>query len=841
MKKILLCTAAFLLPVFLLLFIYLCRGIYPFGDASVLTVDLNNQYINFFSYMKQIFSARHSLWYSFSISLGGNTAGLLAYYLMSPFNWILFLFNTRTLPVGIEVITLLKTGCCGLSAYMYLCRKKPEMSGLIFSTAYAMSAYVMLYQMNIMWLDSIILLPLILWGIHHILEGRLPFLYSISLMFCILFNYYIGYMVCLFCVLYFLYSIFSFRKAVSGIYCTTTFTAGSLLAGGMSFWLLFPVFYSYEGGKAVFSLKNLTFDTAFSLPDLLSKLFIGSVNYEEMRSGLPNIYCSLTVLLFACLFFFSKYIPRKRKLFSLLIYSILILSFYLNGVNLIWHGLNPPVWFPYRYSFLFSFYMIECGWDAFQSEKKKKASRNLLPWIVLIGIAATAVWMVKRNLPYWENKTAVISFYVLLCLAGSVFLFYSKRFRKAGCYILLIVCCTELTVNGILTLQKLHYEPLSDYQEFVTKTEPAVDYIKNIDKGLYRIEKTFHRKEDDPMLFDYKGLSHYSSSDKLISRYFMGQAGFRNNGNWAYYNRGSTFAMDSFLGVKYLLSREVLSFPYEKIDTVGDISIYRNQQALPLAFSIQGKPDGFDLNNSHKFDFQNQLFHALADKTTEDIFYPETIRSIETENLEVLDGGWYKKVQKGKPSILTYHFTAATSDPVFCYLACDEMKSAVITVNGKDLGKYFDIRQYDIIRLGSFKEGEDVAVNIRLKEGKLNVTDAWFYYQNMDVFEKYIQELIKNPVQVDSFSDTKLSGTVESLTDGWLFFTIPYERGWRLQIDGSNTPLSKSGEIFMTAPVSGGIHTIDLTFHPPGLTAGIIISVLCAVFFFVWILLLMKK
>lgn len=116
-------------------------------------------------------------------------------------------------------------------------------------------------------------------------------------------------------------------------------------------------------------------------------------------------------------------------------------------------------------------------------------------------------------------------------------------------------------MNGIDTLEAFHYADYGAYREFIEAAGPAVGYVKELDQGLYRMEKTFHRKMCDPMLLDFRGLSHYSSTEKNVVKYFMGQAGFRNNGNWSYYNRGSTYAMDSLLGVKYILSKKPLASP----------------------------------------------------------------------------------------------------------------------------------------------------------------------------------------------------------------------------------------------------------------------------------------
>ena len=45
-------------------------------------------------------------------------------------------------------------------------------SHLLFSTAYGLSAYNMLYGWNIMWLDGVLILPLLSLGLYHLLTGE---------------------------------------------------------------------------------------------------------------------------------------------------------------------------------------------------------------------------------------------------------------------------------------------------------------------------------------------------------------------------------------------------------------------------------------------------------------------------------------------------------------------------------------------------------------------------------------------------------------------------------------------------------------------------------------------
>ena len=118
-KKIFNYVLAFLIPCLLILLLYICVGIYPFGNKSILTVDMQDQYVEFFNAFKNIIQNGNNMFYSFSKTLGGNMFGLICYYLLSPFNLILLFFERINIIDAIFLINVLKIGFCGLTSYIY--------------------------------------------------------------------------------------------------------------------------------------------------------------------------------------------------------------------------------------------------------------------------------------------------------------------------------------------------------------------------------------------------------------------------------------------------------------------------------------------------------------------------------------------------------------------------------------------------------------------------------------------------------------------------------------------------------------------------------------------------
>lgn len=159
-------AAAFLLPAAVMLAVYALIGVAPFGEKSLLVTDMDGQYVSFFSYLKDMARNGNDFFYTFSKNLGGDMAGFVAYYLLSPFNLVLLPFSHRPSARRHPSAHPPQGGSAGLTCALFLSRAERAGSGtLLFSCSYALMGFVFVYQQNILWLDGIIFLPLVLWGV----------------------------------------------------------------------------------------------------------------------------------------------------------------------------------------------------------------------------------------------------------------------------------------------------------------------------------------------------------------------------------------------------------------------------------------------------------------------------------------------------------------------------------------------------------------------------------------------------------------------------------------------------------------------------------------------------
>lgn len=361
-KKVVLYLLAFLFPLVLLVGIFIYLKVYPFGENTYLPVDAFGQYVNFLQYFRNVFLEDGSIIYSLSKSIGGEMYGLFAYYLISPFNFITLFFQKGNMTFVFDIILILKVATSNLTFTYYLNRrKKADFTNLIFAIMYSFSAYVVTYGFNIMWLDAVILLPLVVAGIDDIVHSKKNILYIISLSLTLITNYYVGFMVCIFSLMYFIYKILigdleNKKEALTkiGIFIISSICA-ALIAGV----ILVPVFIGLQDGRADFSFSELSLDKNFNIENLMSKFATNSFDLEEIKnSAMPPVFCGILANVLTLSYFFNGKIKIREKILSLLLLILFIISFYIKGINLLWSMGNIPAWYIYRYAFCFSFMYI---------------------------------------------------------------------------------------------------------------------------------------------------------------------------------------------------------------------------------------------------------------------------------------------------------------------------------------------------------------------------------------------------------------------------------------------------------------------------------------------------
>lgn len=847
-------AGSFFIPIFLLLVVCAVQNIYPFGEKTFLVVDMNQMYSDMLAYLKTLFSGRNNLLYTFSKNLGGDMLSPYAFYLGNPINFIICLFSQQDLPKAVSFLILFKLGICGFSSNLYFRKdREPSFTSLIFSTCYALMAYNLVNAENMHFIEGAIWLPLTALGIEKIIDERKPFLYIVSLFLILVINFYFGYMVCIFSIFFFTYKIL-LRGTISHIRqykdMLFQFIFGSLAAAGGSAFLLIPIFFKLSNGTKNFQLSNLSLSPNFQFVDLFSKIFTGAHNEYEIDQGLPTIFCGILITTLMILFFLNQQISTKEKLLTFFILIVFVISFYINAFNLIWHGLNQPVWWPYRYSFIFCFLMIMTARRCFLHIGGISFKAVCL-CIVFYGLISITV--ISYSYAYISINNVIIDnllnlFFCILLLTYNRSIKPFSRFSTGYCtgfnnFLIMAFCFANLYQNAE-DIWKINYSDstrIDDYKEFVNTVNPVVERIKKGDESFYRTEKTFQRDFNDALQFGYNGLSHYSSTTNRKVFDFLVKMGIAQFHYWTRYEPGSTASVDSLLGIKYLIAEnDQIDKPFDPIFSENGLTVFQNPLALPFGFSVSKETENCVIQSIDLFETQNQVFKCLAGKDLGNLFStPKTVTYAQNypdigENTTQID---LPSPNPKEELFSEWSITIDNPDTLYVHIPRSEEVSSVYEVylNDSFLIKNESVIESGILPLGRFTPGETITLRLKWLSQPYPVDQTQFGYENQTLLEKYFAVLNREPVTLNKISSSHLNGTYSINSENrLLFFSIPYEEDWRIFIDGEKTDQKEIFGALMSVDTIEGTHSIEMSYLPKGLITGSVISTISIILFVFW-------
>ena len=839
------------LPAFIMMAVYFGRGVYPIADHSALVLDLNAQYIYYYEAFRQAILEGKSLLYSWSQSLSGEMIGIFGYYLASPFMIIYLIFPKEAIVEALLVVTLLKCGTLGVSFAIYV-RKMWKLDGvklLILSTLYALSAYAVVQAMNPMWIDGMILLPMIALGLHRLVEKKQFALFVATLALALIINYYIGYMLCILSVFYFLYVYFyKPRKGGFKAFAKTflRFALAGIVAGGIAAVILLPIYFSLKNGKTDFSKPDFSMSLRFPMLHLFPKLLLDSYDSVNVQ-GLPMVYSGLLALLLTPTYFLSPSIPMRRKIAAggliMVVFAIMNISI----LDIAMHCFRIPNWLNCRYGFFFSFVLLSlCAeslshWEDLPRDKLIKTYMGVLGLIVLIQLSAIS---------YIDNFTCIwlsivfVSVYAIMLGVALNPLKHETMIRAVA-----FVMVAELTLNTALTLQAIHeevyYSSHSSYTDFMAESRPVVARIQEMDTSFYRMEKTYHRTVNDPMALGFRGLSHSTSTLNQKALTFLHNLGYSQKEHWSRYLENSVLA-DSVLGFKYLMAKDgIHNAEYQELFKAGEITVYENPYALPVVFAADADFAGATVNSSNAITFQNQLLNALTGEYTSNCFRPVETVSYEIEDVTEESYGTHKKYTlTGYAGTLTYTIRMPYDGPLYMNLVSDYTNSVSVLVNDTQIGTVLAHETSGVMPLGSFEKGDTVVVKLILSEQETYIRSFanYFYVMDMEKFTAAYEKLKAGGMEIDDHTETYLHGTLSVADDSACIFTsIPYEKGWTVKVDGEPVDVFCGADAVVCFITDKGTHTVEMCFCPPGLVMGAGITAVSLAGFGFWLWLARRK
>ena len=777
--------------------VYAVCGYWPFGPNSVMTGDLNSQYIPFYAHFYDAAREGGSLFYAGDMGPGGGAFALFAYYFASPFAWLYLFAAPETYGWLCCVVWALKITLAAVTFVWYLRRHWGPCALFVpLGWCYGLMGYSVAYAQNVLWLDSVILLPVVAAGLDDLLEGRRGLRFVIALAAAIFANFYMGYMLCIFSALYILVHLAA-RPLPAGqkvLPLLGRFALGGVTAAALSGVVLVPAV------TEILTVKNTGLEwnggMQFSLLDLFQKFFTGNFVWADVQNGLPPVYCGMLGLAGLLLYLVSAR-PRREKLAFAALAALLVLSMWWQPLDLVWHGFSPPNWFPYRQSFLLVFWLLTLGAGALVSTFTR---RRAFTAGALALVLAAVVFLTQAE-TYGRRRWA-LACVLLLAALGLAWLWQQSKGqrRRLAAGALAVLAAGELALNASWALRQFEAYPVADYETFVADGRATVQAVEAANTGNFRVEKRFFRTLNDPMLLGFEGLTHFSSVQDGTGTMLLMALGYCNYGASYGYLGGSTAAADSLLSIGYFLDRDGGRVPthFTASDLDTPWQVYENENALPRALWSPGSAADFALpDTTDPFTAAETLYSALLGQET-------TL---------------FTRVTGGAGS--AFSLTAET-DGILYAVFTGTAADVPLTVNGTDAGTVLSLERSSgaVIDLGRVKAGDQVELSLGAE-----MDSAAFAILDEDALAAACEAIRANAPAVTSWRDGAVTLQTQATADGLAVLTLPYDENWRAELDGEAVEAQAAGYL-LGVEVPAGSHTLTLTYTQPGTGTGCLLSLL---------------
>lgn len=805
-KNLCICLLSFIMAMILTVICYYIKGIYPGSNRTILVYDQAYQYIGIWKSLSEIIKNPIDIFYNPSLCLGGNNWSLIGYYLGSPLNLIISFCSIEKLPLTVYIITVIKFGLISLSFSIYLlCGRKVNIKPLWvigLSLCFALCSYNVMYAMSLMWLDAVILFPIVLLTVEKLLNEnkKISFVIILSILFYV--NYYIGYMISLFLIMYVIFRLIELNKDKKEFLNRLLSFAGcGIISAFIAMPILLPTVISISSGKGMESTGNML-KLNYDFVEFFKALT--SCNYTSITAnGTLSIFAGTVTLILAICFFFMKKVKNSTKIAAVAVIVIFFFSFWLRPLDTIWHCMKRPVCFPARYAFCFSFFLLYLSAESIECIYEKENDNE------------------------FKYKNIINHVLTPICM---------------------LITIVELVMNGSYIIGELNleskYRSLSDYKEIVSLVEDVKTVCSTEDINVYRTDTDVTWGLNDPMLFGYRGIASFSSLYNFELFDFMKAMGTQQY-NYIVSGNGSSPILRDFLGNRYYYSdNDAFIFGFSELGRTDKAVVYENENAYNPGIIIEDKErlSSFKLSEDI-FENNNSLFETVSG--IENCFIPLEVRTDikETGNVEDYE---YEA---------TIDIDVVKDGPV--YIICEGESKAEALNRQKKIGEVADTRIFHnissdkatfykgdlkiadinisygqhLIYIGNFKKGDiaecEIIANYPMNKIKSAVMDTEKYEEGNKALESNKIEYISRPNRISAFKTNNDSAAS-------VLLSIPFDSGIRVHVDGKKADYYKVMNVWTAIDIEAGEHEIEIKYVPPGFVVSLIFSLLGIILLGAW-------
>lgn len=841
--------------------------------------DTYASYWPMYAFIRDYFHSFQFSGWSFQHGLGANIFSTASPWIFDPYNIFIVPFDKGSIDTGLFLAASAKVFSLAILAFMYIRKVGYRGIPLIASSiTYTFCGFFVGWGQHYQFATAFVLFTLTLYCMEEWLISSRWLGVILSTALLAAFWPYTFFMASLFLVAYYVFRyLILFGTSIPKLFANGVVTASLFFLGmSLSAISLLPQAYAIVQSPRMADhiFPGFTFASLKEYYTILTRLFSngllgvsdnaykGFQNYYES----PFLYNSILMIFLAPRLFFND---LRKKIYVWIVAVVVFALLFPHVVNPIFGALNK---YSYRWTFvLVPIFSISLAESLFVVNDK--AHKWVYFVIMLLGVfvSVTAIPREKNvQLPAMAaNLPVSVLIVCVTCVLYGFFLYnFSKKYTS---YIILAILMGEVALTGFTTVNLRGIVSASGKKNipyYDLSTIQALHAISETDNEFYRVNKNYdYIYLTDALFQNFYGEKQYSS---VIPSYIWEMQnifdirGFHSNYMFGFSDKQS---LRDISAGKYMLSKKEHSYSgYEEMGHYGDVYVYKNNNATAIGVTYKNYIPVGEFKKLTWQERQYILYDAVVVPDEFGVMYSD-VKEISTPFLRdgspvslLKDFSYVSSNLTIKENEFPRHFTFAASgdtSPRFCikFLSPSDTSVAIsfsmktqIQGSGEIFYKTPESEDYDIKDIVSFdvEEGsheyystvpiagvDSVCLNLTGITGVVQFEDFLISHRNDNEIAAHAASLIKSSDIKDIIVDEDhISGIVDMDSSGLVYFSVPFDAGWKAYVDGVPVKKIKANVAFTGIYVSDGRHSVELKYTVPWLKEGIFISFVSLVLFF---------
>ena len=814
-----------------IVFIYVFKGIWPFGANRIDYFDNMQQVAPLYAHLWDWMHGKASLWFDWYTGFGTNVSmSISAFSMLSPFNLLLYLFPRTLILESISVLTLVKMIFMAVAMYAYINKKYNSLSynmKVVFSLMYTFCGYTVLYGSCFTpWMDIVALFPLLMLAYENMMQTGKKLFYIIMVAIIFIINYYLGAMSLVYIFLISGAYVLLMSKKEKIKEHAWNLGIGTVAGLGLSCFVLVPVMMQLSGSQRGGSGQGIV------------SQYIGWIKSAIISDGQMAAFqrwMMLYGMAFAAaviIMGLKKFKEEKntiRYMISLLLISLLPIV--VEGINLMWH-FGSYNGYTLRNGYIVAFTLITvAAYFAQRMFEEVTADKKQLVKQLVIFVVAAAVYAVIYNI-IPSNDIILAAFILFIAIFIAAFILYNKKLKKDGIGFdfntIIAIVAIEVFIGAYSLIgppKFYEYEPYQygDYVQAANEVKDSLDIEESVTERI--VNPDISLNANYPLILRRSAMSSFTAALQSDTQSYSKKFGYSKYFLWLLDSGGTVFTNSLFHVTQAVNVNELDSQMYTAVRSDGDYTLYDANYKLPFAMSVNKNITRQDFSGNWE-DLHNIFYKALTNDTQ-----------------DIVNGMSYTK--KESSVIREYNVRADGKQAVYINIvdvnnrntdanASWLISSMHIYVNGEavlvpTLGDvkntaYFTDYNNNLVYLGTF-ENENFTIRVEYDDPwYLKVSEVSFAGLDMDKMQSLVDKHADDYCETSYTSDSltvKLNG---SGVNNMALIPVVYSDNWNVKVNGKKVKAKSVCGLFTGVDIHAGENVIEMTFEPKGKKAGMLIS-----------------